>query len=353
MVVPALLEFCRGHHDGATSAGFTAGSELQGDAMKAIVQDRYGSAEVLRFEDIDLPEIGDNDVLVHVRGAGVDRGVWHFMTGLPYAGRIASGLRKPKVPVPGMDVAGIVEAVGRNVTRFKQGDEVFGIGKGAFAEYARAPEKKLVSKPAVLTFEQAAVLSISGLPALHAVRDEAKVQPGQKVLIIGAAGGVGTYAVQIAKVFGGEVTAVCSTTKMDLVRSIGADHVIDYTREEFADGARHWDVILDIAGNRSLSHLRRALSPRGTVVIVGGEDGGKWLGLGRPLWASLLSLFTSQRLRMLLPKERLEDIETLRDLAESGKITPVIERTYELSEAAEAIRHLETGRARGKLVITV
>jgi len=316
--------------------------------MKAIVQDKYGSAEVLRFEDIDPPEIGDNDVLVHVRAAGVDRGVWHFMTGLPYAGRIASGLRKPKIPVPGMDLAGIVETVGKNVTRFKPGDEVLGIGKFAFAEYARAPEKKLVSKPAVLTFEQAAVVSISGLPALHAVRDEAKVQPGQKVLIIGAAGGVGTYAIQIAKVYGAEVTAVCSTTKMDLVRSIGADHVIDYTREEFADGARHWDVIIDIAGNRSLSHLRRALSPRGTLVIVGGEDGGKWLGLGRPLMASLLSLFTSQRLRMLLPKERLEDIETLKDLAESGKITPVVERTYELSEAAEAIRH-----ARGKLVITV
>ena len=321
--------------------------------MKAIVQDKYGSAEVLRFEDIDPPEIGDNDVLVHVRAAGVDRGVWHFMTGLPYAGRIASGLRKPKIPVPGMDLAGIVETVGKNVTRFKPGDEVLGIGKFAFAEYARAPEKKLVSKPAVLTFEQAAVVSISGLPALHAVRDEAKVQPGQKVLIIGAAGGVGTYAIQIAKVYGAEVTAVCSTTKMDLVRSIGADHVIDYTREEFADGARHWDVIIDIAGNRSLSHLRRALSPRGTLVIVGGEDGGKWLGLGRPLWASLLSLFTSQRLRMLLPKERLEDIETLRDLAEAGKITPVIERTYELSEAAEAIRRLEEGRVRGKLVITV
>ena len=321
--------------------------------MKAIVQDKYGSAEVLRFEDIDPPEIGDNDVLVHVRAAGVDRGVWHFMTGLPYAGRIASGLRKPKIPVPGMDLAGIVETVGKNVTRFKPGDEVLGIGKFAFAEYARAPEKKLVSKPAVLTFEQAAVVSISGLPALHAVRDEANVQPGQKVLIIGAAGGVGTYAIQIAKVYGAEVTAVCSTTKMDLVRSIGADHVIDYTREEFADGARHWDVIIDIAGNRSLSHLRRALSPRGTLVIVGGEDGGKWLGLGRPLMASLLSLFTSQRLRMLLPKERLEDIETLKDLAESGKITPVVERTYELSEAAEAIRRIEAGHARGKLVITV
>ena len=321
--------------------------------MKAIVQDRYGSTDVLRFEDIEQPEIGDNDVLIRVRAAGVDRGVAHFMTGLPYAGRLASGLRKPKIPVPGMDLAGIVETVGKNVTRFKQGDEVLGIGRFAYAEYARAPEKKLVAKPAGLTFEQAAVISISGLPALHAVRDEADVQPGQKVLIIGAAGGVGTYAVQIAKEYGAEVTAVCSTTKMDLVRSIGADHVIDYTQEDFADGVRHWDVIIDIAGNRSLSHLRRALTPRGTLVIVGGEDGGKWLGMGRPIKASLLSLFIRQRLRMLLPKERLEDIEALRDLAEAGKITPVIERTYSLSEAPEAIRRIEEGRARGKLVITV
>src|SRR5437660_3274707 len=321
--------------------------------MKAIFQDRYGSTDVLQFGDVEKPEVGDDEVLVRVHAAGVDRGVWHLMTGLAYPMRLMYGLRKPKTPVPGMDVAGIVETVGANVTRFKPGDEVFGIGKGTFAEYARASENKLVAKPVNLSFEQAAVVTISGLAALHAVRDEGKVRPGQKVLIIGAAGGVGTYAVQIAKAFGGEVTAVCSTTKIDLVRSIGADHVIDYTRDDFADGARHWDVILDIAGNRSLSHLRRALTPRGTLVIVGGEEGGKWLGLGRPLMASLLSLFTSQRLRMLLPKERLEDIETLKDLAESGKITPVVERTYELSEAAEAIRRIEAGHARGKLVITV
>jgi NADPH:quinone reductase-like Zn-dependent oxidoreductase len=322
--------------------------------MKAIVQDEYGAADVLELKDMDKPEIGDDEVLVRVHAAGVDRGVWHLMTGLAYPMRMMYGLRKPKNPVPGMDVAGIVEAVGKNVTQLKPGDEVFGIGKGTFAEYARAPENKLVAKPANLTFEQAAVVSISGLAALQAVRDEAKVRPGQKVLIIGAAGGVGTYAVQIAKEFGAEVTAVCSTTKTDLVRSIGADHVIDYTREEFADGARHWDVILDIAGNRSLSHLRRALTPQGTLVIVGGEEGGKWLGgLGRPIGASLLSRFVSQRLRMQLPKERLEDIQTLKGLAEAGKIAPVIERTYALSEAPEAIRHLEEGRARGKLVITL
>jgi NADPH:quinone reductase-like Zn-dependent oxidoreductase len=308
----------------------------------------------LKFGDIEKPEVGDDEVLVRVRAAGVDRGVWHFMTGLAYPMRLIYGLRNPKNPVPGMDVAGIVEAVGKNVTRFEPEDEVFGIGKGTLAEYARAPENKLVAKPANLTFEQAAVVSISGLAALQAVRDEAKIRPGQKVLIIGAAGGVGTYAVQIAKEFGAEVTAVCSTTKTDLARSIGADHVIDYTREEFADGARHWDVILDIAGNRSLSHLRRALTPQGTLVIVGGEEGGKWLGgLGRPIGASLLSLFVSQRLRMQLPRERLEDIQTLKELAEAGKIAPVIERTYALNEAPEAIRHLEEARARGKLVITL
>jgi NADPH:quinone reductase-like Zn-dependent oxidoreductase len=322
--------------------------------MKAIFQDRYGSTDVLKFGDVEKPEVGDDEVLVRVRAAGVDRGVWHLMTGLAYPMRMMFGLRKPKNPVPGMDVAGIVETVGKDVTRFEPGDEVFGIGKGTYAEYARAPENKLVAKPANLTFEQASVVSISGLAALQAVRDEAKVRPGQKVLIIGAAGGVGTYAVQIAKQFGAEVTAVCSTTKTDLVRSIGADHVIDYTREDFADGARHWDAILDIAGNRSLSHLRRALTPQGTLVIVGGEEGGKWLGgLGRPIGASLLSLFVSQRLRMQLPKERLDDIQTLKELAEAGKIAPVIERTYALSEAPEAIRRLEEGRARGKLVITI
>lgn len=323
-------------------------------AMEAVLQDRYGSADVLRIGRIERPEIRDDEVLVRVRAAGVDRGVWHLMTGLPYVSRLALGLRRPKTPVPGMDVAGVVEAVGKNVTRFEPGDEVFGIGKGTFAEYAHAPENKLVTKPANLTFEQAAALTISGLTALLAVRDEAKVRPEQKVLIIGAAGGVGTYAVQIAKEFGAEVTAVCSTTKADLVRSIGADHVVDYTREEFADGERTWDVILDIAGNRSLSHLRRALAPKGTLVIVGGEEGGKWLGgLGRPIRASLLSLFIGQRLRMQLPRERLEDIQTLVELAEAGKVTPVIERTYALSDAPEAIRHLEAGRARGKLVITL
>jgi NADPH:quinone reductase-like Zn-dependent oxidoreductase len=333
--------------------GSTATRTREG-TMKAIFQDRYGSTDVLKFGDVEKPEVGDDEVLVHVRAAGVDRGVWHLMTGLAYPMRLMFGLRKPKNPVPGMDVAGIVEAIGKNVTRFESGDEVFGIGKGTFAEYTRAPENKLVAKPANLTFEQAAVVSISGLAALQAVRDEAKVRPGQKVLIIGAAGGVGTYAVQIAKEFGAEVTAVCSTTKTDLVRSIGADHVIDYTREEFADGAQHWDVILDIAGNRSLSHLRGALTPQGTLVIVGGEEGGKWLGgLGRPIGASLLSLFVSQRLRMQVPKERLADIQTLKELAEAGKIAPVIERTYALSEAPEAIRHLEEGRTRGKLVITL
>ncbi len=322
--------------------------------MKAIFQDRYGSADVLQFGDVATPEIGDDEVLVRVRAAGVDRGVWHLMTGLPHVAKLAIGLRRPKQPVPGMDLAGVVEAVGSSVTRFKVGDEVLGIGKGAFAEYARAPEKKLVSKPANLSFEQAAALSISGITALGSVRDSAKVQPGQTVLIIGASGGVGTFAVQIAKELGAEVTAVCSGSKADLVRSLGADHVIDYTAEDFTDGARQWDVIIDIAGNRSLSRLRRALTPRGTIVFVGGEDGGSFSGgLGRPIRASLRSLFVRQRFVMQGPKERLEDIQALTELAEAGKVLPAIERTYPLSEAPEAIRQIEAGRVRGKLVITV
>lgn len=323
--------------------------------MKAIVQHTYGSTDVLDLQEIDRPAVGDQDVLIRVHAAGVDRGVWHLMTGLPYLVRIMGyGLRRPRQRVPGMDVAGRVEAVGRQVSHFQPGDEVFGAIIGSFAEYASAPEDKVVPKPMNLTFEQAAAVPVSGLAALQAVRDEGKVQPGQKVLIIGASGGVGTFAVQIAKAFGAEVTGVCSTTKMDMVRSIGADHVIDYTREEFADGQRHYDVILDIAGNRSLSHLRRALTPKGTLVIVGGEGGGRWFGgIDRQLRALLLSPLVRQQLRSQFPKPRKEDLEYLKELVEAGKITPVIDRTYPLSEAAEAIRYLEEGRARGKVVITL
>jgi NADPH:quinone reductase-like Zn-dependent oxidoreductase len=330
----------------------TKPSTLVEATMKAIIYNRYGGPDVLRFGDVETPEIGELDVLVRVRAAGVDRGVVHFMTGMPYLSRLAFGLRKPRNPVLGGDVAGVVEAVGKDVTRFSVGDDVLGIGKGTFAEFARAREKKLVAKPTALTYEQAAALPISGITALQAVRDNAKLEFGQTVLVIGASGGVGTYAVQIAKALGGRVTGVCSASKADLVRSIGADDVIDYTKEDFTDGTRRWDVVLDIGGNRSVTRLRRALTTRGTLVFVGGEGGGKVLGLGRPIRASLLSPFVRQHLRMKMPKERLEDIQALIELVEAGKVTPTIEKVYALSEAPDAIRHLEQGRARGKLVIT-
>jgi NADPH:quinone reductase-like Zn-dependent oxidoreductase len=323
--------------------------------MKAIVQDTYGETDVLKLRDIDKPEIADDEELVRVHAAGVDRGVWHLMTGLAYPIRLAGyGLWAPKTPVPGMDLAGVVEAVGNDVTRFRPGDEVFGIGKGAYAEYARAPENKLAPKPANLSFEQAAVVAISGSTALQAVRDKGRVEPGQKVLIIGASGGVGTYAVQLAKAFGAEVTGVCSTTKVDMVRSIGADHVIDYTRADFADGQQRYDVILDIGGNRSLSHVRRALTRKGTLVLVGGEDGGRWLGgMDRQLRMLLLSPFVGQQLRSLISKENYKDLIVLTELIEAGKVTPVIDRTFPLTDVPKAIRYMEEGHVRGKVVISV
>ena len=323
--------------------------------MKAIVQDTYGSADVLELRDIAAPEIAVGEVLVRVHAAGVDRGVWHVMTGLPYPVRLAGyGLRAPRNPVPGTSIAGVVAAVGREVTRFKPGDEVFGIGRGAFAEYAHAPENKLAPKPANLTFEQAAAVPVSGLTALQGLRDHGRVQPGQTVLITGASGGVGTFAVQLAAAFGAQVTGVCSTTKVDLVRSIGAGHVIDYTRADFADGKQRYDVILDIGGNPSLSRLRRALAPKGTLVIAGGETGGRWLGgTDRQLRALLLSRFVGQNLTTFICRENHEDLLVLKELIEAGRITPVIDRSYPLSEAPKAIRYLEEGRARGKVVITV
>jgi NADPH:quinone reductase-like Zn-dependent oxidoreductase len=323
--------------------------------VKAIAQDTYGSTEVLEHRDVDMPEIAADEVLIRVHAAGVDRGVWHIMTGLPYPIRLAGyGLRRPKTPVLGMDVAGVVEAVGKDVTRFRPGDEVFGIGKGAFAEYARAPENKLAAKPANLTFEQAAAVAVSGSPALQAVRDYGRVESGQKVLIIGASGGVGTFAVQIGKVFGAEVSAVCSGTKADMVRSLGADHVIDYRHDDFAGGKQRYDVVIDIGGNSSLSRLRRALTAKGTLVIIGGETDGRWLGGNdRQIRALLLSPFVSQKLRTLMPKENHRDMIALKELIEAGKITPVIDRTYPLREAPTAIRYLQEGNARGKVVITV
>jgi NADPH:quinone reductase-like Zn-dependent oxidoreductase len=323
--------------------------------MKAVVRDTYGSPDVLELRDIDKPEIADEEVLVHVHAAGVGRDVWHVMTGLPYPIRLAGyGLRAPKNPVIGSDVTGVVEAVGKWVTRFQPGDEVFGIGKGSYAEYVCARENKLAPRPANLTFEQAAVVAISGLTALQGLRDHGKVRPEQEVLVIGASGGVGTYAVQLAKAFGAHVTGVCSTTKVDMVRSIGADHVIDYTCEDFAEGDKRYDLILDIGGNSSLARLRRALAPRGTLVIVGGETDERWLGgTDRQLRALMLSPFVGQKLRTFVSSENHEDMIVLKELIEAGKVTPVIDRTYPLSEVPEAIRYLEGGHAQGKVVITV
>ena len=323
--------------------------------MKAIVQDKYGSADVLEPRDVEIPQPGDDDLLIRVHAAGVDPGVWHLMTGQPYLVRVMGfGFRKPKIRIRGTDAAGTVEAAGRNVTWFKQGDPVYGTCDGSFAEYACAKAERFASKPANLSFEQAAAVPVSGMTALNGLRDAGKIQPEQKVLIIGAAGGVGTYAVQLAKAFGGVVTGVCSTSKAELVRAIGAEEVIDYTREDFTDGAHQFDLILDTAGRRPLSHLRRALTPQGTLVIVGGEGGDRWLGgFQRQICAPLRSLLTEQKLLGLMSKERQQDLLTLKDLIEAGKLKPVIDRTFPLSEAPQAIGYLEQGHARGKVVLTV
>jgi NADPH:quinone reductase-like Zn-dependent oxidoreductase len=323
--------------------------------MKAIVQDVYGSHEVLELKDTDTPQAKADEVLIRVHAAGVDPSVWHLMTGQPYMVRVMGyGLRKPKASIPGVDVAGEIEAVGSSVRGLQPGDQVFGVCSGSFAEYACARAEKVVTKPANLTFEQAAAVPVSACTALQGLRDRGRIQPGQRVLIIGAAGGVGTFAVQLARAFGADVTAVCSTTKVDLVRSIGAGHVIDYTREDFADGSSpRYDLILDTAGSRPLGQLRRALSARGTLVIVGGEGGGRWFGVGRQLRALMLSPFVGQRLQSLLAKVRKEDLLFLKDVIEADKVTPVIDRTYPLSEAPAAIAYLQEGHARGKVVVTV
>jgi len=324
--------------------------------MQAIVQDEYGEArDVLRLDEIDRPAIGEGEVLLRVRAASVDRGVWHLMTGLPYPVRLAGyGIRAPKTRVPGRGVAGRVEAIGAAVTTLGVGDEVFGIATGAFAEYACAREDKLAPKPQNLSFVQAAAVPVSALTALQAVRDHGHVQAGQKVLIVGASGGVGTFAVQIAGALGADVTGVCSTAKVEMVRSIGADHVIDYTREDVADGGPRYDVILDIGGNRPLKQLRRALTPRGTLVIVGGETGGRWLGgSDRQVRALLLSPFVGQKLGTFISSENAKDLLALTELIEAGKVTPVIDATCPLREAAPAIRYMQEGRAIGKIVITV
>ncbi|MFQ5743640.1 MAG: NAD(P)-dependent alcohol dehydrogenase [Acidobacteriota bacterium] len=321
--------------------------------MRAIVQYEYGSPDVLELEHIDKPVVEDNDVLVRVHAAAANPLDWHNMRGLPYFLRMWNGLLRPKNSILGVDVAGHVEAVGKNVTQFQPDDEVFGLCKGTFAEYVRGGEDLLLPKPARLTFEQAAALPVAALTALQGLRDRGRVQPGQKVLIVGASGGVGTFAVQIAKSLGADVTGVCSTRNVDMVRSIGADHVIDYSERDFTQTEQPYDLIVDMAGTRSLSDCRRALGPRGTYVLVGAPSG-RWLtGLDRFIKALVLSLFVNQRMVPFITKPVKEDLVVLKDLIEAGKVTPVIDRSYSLIEVPEAIRYLEEGHAQGKVVITV
>ena len=322
--------------------------------MKAMVQDKYGSAEVVELRDIDKPRVGDNEVLVRVRAAGVNLADWAVMSGLPYIARPVYGLRKPKNGVRGTDVAGEVEAVGAGVTRLRPGDEVFGWCDGSFADYAAASENALAPKPANLTFEQAASVPMAGLVALQAVRDHGKVHAGQKVLINGASGGIGTFAVQIAKSFGAEVTGVCSTRNVELVRSIGADHVIDYTQEDFTQAEERYDFILDNVSNHPLSDLRRALTPTGVLIPNAGNFGNHWFAsAGRLLRTAVLFRFGSQTLGRFLVSPKLEDLVALKELIEAGKVTPVIDHTYPLSETAQAMGHVGGGHSRGKVVITV
>ena len=325
-----------------------------GGKMRAIVQDQYGeSADVLRLEEIDPPQIGDNDVLVGVKAASVHIGDWHVMTGLPYLLRVVGfGFRAPKARVRGMDVAGVVEAVGQNTTRFQVGNEVFGTCDGSFAEYASTSEDTLALKPANFTFEQAAAVPTSAVSALQALRDAGGVKAGQHVLLVGASGGVGLYAVQIAKSFGAEVTGVCSTTKVDMVRSVGADHVIDDTQEDFTQSGQQYDLILVMGGNYSLSELKRVLRPGGTLVPVGAEGGSRWVGGKAWIRAMLLSKLV-RHLRPLASEPNQADLQFVTELIEAGKMRPVIDKTFPLSEVPEAIRYLTAGHARGKIVITV
>jgi deazaflavin-dependent oxidoreductase (nitroreductase family) len=323
-----------------------------GPSMKAIVQDDYGEVDVLDLRDVPTPTVGDDDVLIRVHAAGIEPGVWHLMTGRPYLVRImARGLRDE---VRGMDVAGTVEAVGRAVTDVAVGDEVFGTCHGSFAELARAARDTVAPKPSNLSFEQAAVVPVSGCTALQGLRDQGGLQAGQKVLIIGAGGGVGTFAVQIAKAFGAQVTGVCGTGNTELVRSLGADVVIDYTQEDVTEGAERFDLILDTAGRRPLAQLRRVLAPHGALVIVGGEGGGKWLGgFDRGFRGQLTEPLTHQRIRQLTANVTREDLLVLKDLIEDGQVTPVIDRTFPLAEVPDAIRHWEAGHAHGKVAISV
>jgi NADPH:quinone reductase-like Zn-dependent oxidoreductase len=321
--------------------------------MKAITSHTYGSPDLLTLVDIDTPMVADDSVLVRVRAASVNALDWHLMRGEPYIARLTDGFRRPRQTVPGVDLAGQVEAVGRNVTAFRPGDDVFGARAGAFAEFVCGRERNFVPKPVGLTFEQAAAVPTAAITALQGLRDKGQVQAGQKVLINGAGGGVGTFAVQIARSFGADVTGVTSTASVDLVRSIGAHRVIDYTREDFTRSGQRYDLILDIGGNRSMSDCRRVLVPDGTLVVVGGPAG-RWFGpLARPLEALVLSRFVSQRMLPFLAHQSKEDLVVLKELIEAGKVSPVIDRCYPLVEAPEAIRYVEDGHARGKVVITM
>lgn len=323
--------------------------------MKAAVQEAYGSPVVLSLKDIEPPELGDHDVLVGVRAAGVDAGVWHTTAGKPYLLRLFFGLGAPRQRIPGRDVAGQVVEVGSDVTRFAVGDDVFGTTlEGSFASLTRTPEERLVHKPANISFSKAAVVPISGSAALHGLRDAGGLKAGENVLVLGAGGGVGSFAVQIAVALGATVTGVCSTSKVDFVRSLGAERVIDYTKEDFVDGWESYELILDTAGHNSLSRLRAVLKRRGTLVIVGGEGGGRLLGgFGRSLRASLLSPFVRQKLVGLISEEDQAALETLRGMLADGSITPVIDKEFPLEEAAQAIEYLHSGRPRGKVVVTV
>ena len=320
--------------------------------MKAIVQDRYGTADVLEFRDVPEPAVGEDEVRIRVRAAGAGPDVWHLMTGLPYFVRLMPGFRKLHPNPRGRDVAGVVESVGANVTGLAPGDEVMGIAEGTFAELAVGKADLVVRKPARLSFEEAAAAPISGITAVQAIRDVAKVTAGQRVLVIGAGGGVGTLTVQVAKAFGAHVTGVASTSKLELVRSLGADEVIDYTREELTG---RWDAIVDTAGRRPLRVLRKLLTPTGALAIVGGEGGGRWTaGFFRQiLRAPILSIFGKQRLRPVVSTENPEDLRALAELIERGDVTPVVGRTFPLIEAADALRYLEQGHAAGKVVVTI
>ncbi|GAA1878243.1 NAD(P)-dependent alcohol dehydrogenase [Paeniglutamicibacter psychrophenolicus] len=330
----------------------TTGRTAPQATMRAVTQDRYGDAEVLHQASIPAPVPRDNEVLVRVHAAGLDRGTWHLMTGTPLLARLAVGLRRPSNPVPGLDLAGTVAAVGAAATRFAVGDAVYGFGRGTFAEYAVAKEDRLAKKPANLDFRQAAVVPVSAATALQALR-LGRVAAGQRVLVTGASGGVGSYAVQLAKALGAEVTGVASTAKQDLVLALGAEHAIDYKHQDFAEFAQHYDLIVDTGGNPSLRRLRMALAPTGTAVIVGGEGAGKWLGMNRQFRAVALSPFIRQRLVMLASAQRATDLEELATFLESGAVLPHIDVSFPLERAREAMEHLVAGKARGKIAITI